>query len=133
MDNAPARRLLGLQKFTEISHRVFTLLLILWNRGNEPSRRNDSLLKGHADVEEGEGKRSLYGRKVWDLKGLDEKREEAQERSRRYRQKMIETYTKTTRERVFAEGQLMLKVANHVRRGMVGPSKFHQNGRDPLW
>ena len=38
------------------------------------------------------------------LEELDEKREEAQERSRRYRQKMIEAYGKMTKERVFAEG-----------------------------
>ena len=50
-----------------------------------------------------------------DLEGLDEKREEAQERSRRYRQKMTEAYGRMTKERVFAEGQLVLKVADYVR------------------
>ena len=39
-----------------------------------------------------------------DLKGFDEKRENAQKRSRRYRQKMTEAYSKMTKERVFAEG-----------------------------
>ena len=67
-----------------------------------------------------------------DLEGLDEKREKAQERSHRYRQKMIEAYRKMTRERVFAEGQLVLKVANYVRRGMVGPSKFAPKWEGPL-
>ena len=50
-----------------------------------------------------------------DLEGLDEKREEAQERNRRYKQKMTEAYSRMTKERVFAEGQLVLKVANYVR------------------
>ena len=50
-----------------------------------------------------------------DLEGLDEKREEAQERSRRYRQKMTEAYGRMTKERVFAEGQLVLKMADYVR------------------
>ena len=59
-----------------------------------------------------------------DLEGLDEKREKAQEHSRRYRQKMTEAYGRMTKERVFAEGQLVLKVADYVRRGMAGPSKF---------
>ncbi|XP_075640413.1 uncharacterized protein LOC142612182 [Castanea sativa] len=49
------------------------------------------------------------------LERLDEKREEAQERSRRYRQKMTEAYGKMTKERVFAEGQLVLKAADHVK------------------
>ena len=44
------------------------------------------------------------------LEGLNEKREKAQERSRRYRQKMTEAYGKMTKERVFVEGQLVLKV-----------------------
>ena len=59
-----------------------------------------------------------------DLEGLDEKREEAQECSQRYRQKMTEAYSRMTKERVFAEGQLVLKVADYVRRGLAGPSKF---------
>ena len=49
------------------------------------------------------------------LEELDEKREEAQERSRRYRQKMTEAYSRMIKERVFAEGQLVLKVADYVR------------------
>ena len=49
------------------------------------------------------------------LEELDEKREEAQERSRRYKQKMTEAYDRMTKERVFAEGQLVLKVADYVR------------------
>ena len=59
-----------------------------------------------------------------DLEGLDEKRENAQEHSCRYRQKMTEAYDKMTKERVFAERQLVLKVADYVRRGMAGPFKF---------
>ena len=29
-----------------------------------------------------------------------------------------------TKERVFVEGQLVLKVADYIKRGMAGPSKF---------
>ena len=39
-----------------------------------------------------------------DLEELDEKRVEAQERSRRYRQKITKAYSRMTKERVFAEG-----------------------------
>ena len=60
------------------------------------------------------------------------RREEAQERSRRYRQRMIEAYGKMTKEMVFAEGQLVLRVADYVRRGMAGPSKFAPNCEGPL-
>ena len=67
-----------------------------------------------------------------DLEELDEKREEAQERSRRYKQKMTETYGRMTKERVFAEGQLVLKVADYVRRGLAGPSKFAPKWEEPL-
>ena len=37
-----------------------------------------------------------------DLEGLDKRREEAQEHSRKYRQRMTEAYGKMTKERVFA-------------------------------
>ena len=49
------------------------------------------------------------------LEGLDERREEAQKRSHRYRQKMTEAYGRMTKERVFVEGQLVLKVVDYVR------------------
>ena len=39
-----------------------------------------------------------------DLEGLDERREEAQKLSHRYRQRMTEAYGKVTKERVLAEG-----------------------------
>lgn len=67
-----------------------------------------------------------------DLEGLDEKREEAQEYSCRYRQKMIEAYSRITKERVFAKGQLVLKAIDHVGRGIAGPSKFSQKWEGPL-
>ena len=66
------------------------------------------------------------------LEGLDEKREEAQERSRRYRQRMNEAYGKMTRERVFSKGQLVLKAVDHIKQGMAGPSKFSPKWEGPL-
>ena len=59
-------------------------------------------------------------------------REEAQEHSRRYRQKITESYVRMTKERVFAEGQLVLKVADYVRRGLARPSKFAPKWEGPL-
>ena len=46
----------------------------LWNRGNVPSRSDDSLFKSYTDAKGRKGEGGLCGR---DLKGLDEKREEA--------------------------------------------------------
>ena len=59
-----------------------------------------------------------------DLEGLDEKRKKAQERNCRYRQRIAEAYGRMTREKVFLEGQLLLKAADHIRRGMTKPFKF---------
>ena len=58
-----------------------------------------------------------------DLEGLDKKMG-AQKCSRRYRQKMTKAYGRMTKERVFAEGHVLLKTADHDRRGMAKPSKF---------
>ena len=67
-----------------------------------------------------------------DLEGLDERRDEAKEHSRRYRQRMTEAYGRMTKERVFVEGQLVPRVADYVRRGMVGPSKFAPKWEGPF-
>ena len=67
-----------------------------------------------------------------DLEGLNEKREKAQERSHRYKPKMTKAYDRMTKERVFTEGQLVLKVADYVRQGMAGPSKFAPKWEGPL-
>ena len=45
------------------------------------------------------------------LEGLDERREKAQERSCRYRQRMTESLW----QNVFMEEQLVLRVANYVK------------------
>ena len=45
---------------------------------------------------------------------------------------MTEAYDRMTKERVFAEGQLVLRVADYVRRGMAGPSKFAPKWEGPL-
>ena len=37
-----------------------------------------------------------------------------------------------TKERVFVEGQLVLKVADYIKRGMAGPSKFAPKWEGPL-
>ena len=58
------------------------------------------------------------------LEGLDEKREEAQKHSRKYRQRMTKAYGRMTKERVFVERQLVLKIVDHIKQGMDGPSKF---------
>ena len=41
---------------------------------------------------------------------------------------MTKAYGRTTKEMVFAKGQLVLKTTDHVRQGMAGPSKF-----SPKW
>ena len=45
---------------------------------------------------------------------------------------MTEAYGRMTKERVFVEGQLVLKVADYVRRGLAGPSKFAPKWEGPL-
>ena len=45
---------------------------------------------------------------------------------------MTEAYSRMTKERVFADGQLVLKVTDHVKRGMTGLSKFSPKWEGPL-
>lgn len=67
-----------------------------------------------------------------DLEGLNERRKEAQECSRRYRQKMTKAYGKTIKERIFIEGQIVLRTTDHVRRGLTGPFKFLSKWEGPF-
>ena len=62
-----------------------------------------------------------------DPEGLDEARELAKARSQRNYQKMANVYNKALRVRVFVEGQMVLKVAEFVKRSLPSPSKFSPN------
>jgi hypothetical protein len=61
------------------------------------------------------------------LEGLDEVRDLAKVRSQRNYQKMTNVYNKALRVRIFVEGQMVLKVAEFVRRNLPSPSKFSPN------
>ena len=45
---------------------------------------------------------------------------------------MTEAYGRMTKERVFTEEQLVLRVVGYVNRGMAGPSKFAPKWEGPL-
>ena len=66
------------------------------------------------------------------MEGLDERREEAQEHSRKYRQRMTEAYGRTIKEKVFVEDKLVLRTPDHVKRGLAGPSKFSPKWEGPF-
>ena len=63
-------------------------------------------------------------RRLANLEGLEEQREVAKGRSQRYQQRMAKAYAQTVHPRAFAEGQLVLRTAKHVRKNLLGPSKF---------
>jgi transposase InsO family protein len=69
--------------------------------------------------------------RVADLESLEEVRELTQVRSLRYHQKLANAYEKTLQTRVFAEGQMVLRTVDHVRRGLPSPSKFAPNWEGP--
>uniref|UniRef100_A0A2N9GLY1 Integrase catalytic domain-containing protein n=1 Tax=Fagus sylvatica TaxID=28930 RepID=A0A2N9GLY1_FAGSY len=69
--------------------------------------------------------------RVADLESLDESRELALARNLRYHQKLANAYGKTVHTRIFSQGQMVLKTADHVRRGLPSPSKFTPNWEGP--
>uniref|UniRef100_A0A2N9EIX4 Integrase catalytic domain-containing protein n=1 Tax=Fagus sylvatica TaxID=28930 RepID=A0A2N9EIX4_FAGSY len=69
--------------------------------------------------------------RVADLESLDEARELALARSLRYHQRLASAYGKTVHVRIFSQGQMVLKTADHVRRGLPSPSKFTPNWEGP--
>jgi hypothetical protein len=66
-----------------------------------------------------------------DLKELDEARDLAKAKCQRNYQKMANVYSKALRVRMFAEGQIVLKAAEFVRRNLPSPSKFSPNWDGP--
>uniref|UniRef100_A0A2N9HZY5 Uncharacterized protein n=1 Tax=Fagus sylvatica TaxID=28930 RepID=A0A2N9HZY5_FAGSY len=66
-----------------------------------------------------------------DLEGLGEARDLAKAKSQRNYQKMANVYSKALRVRIFAEGQMVLKAAEFVRRNLPSPSKFSPNWDGP--
>uniref|UniRef100_A0A2N9EV74 Integrase catalytic domain-containing protein n=1 Tax=Fagus sylvatica TaxID=28930 RepID=A0A2N9EV74_FAGSY len=66
-----------------------------------------------------------------DLEALKEVRNQVLEKTRRYHLKMVGAYGKIVKERIFVTGQLVLKAADYVRRGLPSPSKFASNWEGP--
>ena len=61
-------------------------------------------------------------RRVADLDGLEEEREVTRMRSQRYQQRMAKAYAQSVHPKAFpkafTEGQLMLRIVEHVRRNL---------------
>ena len=66
-----------------------------------------------------------------DLEGVEEERELAKKRSQRFQQRMTRAYAQTVCPKTFTEGLLVLKMAEHVRRNLPGPSKFAPKWEGP--
>ena len=64
--------------------------------------------------------------RVMDLEGLEERSQ-----SQRYQQKMAKAFEQAVHSRIFTLGQLVLRVAKHVRRNILGPLKFTQKWEGP--
>ena len=70
-------------------------------------------------------------RRLADLERVEEERELAKKRSQRYQQRITRAYAQVVRPRTFTEGQLVLRMAEHVMRNLPGPSKFAPKWEGP--
>ncbi|KAI5324079.1 hypothetical protein L3X38_033152 [Prunus dulcis] len=70
--------------------------------------------------------------RLLDLEALDEKRAEAERRIALYHKAVAQAYNRTVKPRAFKQGDLMLKVVEHVRRQVSGPSKFAPQWEGPF-
>ena len=122
---------MGLPRITEDSHRFHSILLVYGTDVISPPELlvpSPRMLQGtelEADVE------MCAEARVADLESLDESRELALARNLRYHQKLANAYGKTVHTRIFSQGQMVLKTADHVRRGLPSPSKFTPNWEGP--
>ena len=99
MGSASARRPLGLPKLTQVFYRIFTLLFSLRNTEVMSLAEVTTPFLRVMQAQKKEKENEVFmTERCEDLEGLDEEREEAQKRSRRYRQRMTEAYGRITRE-----------------------------------
>ena len=124
MGDTLAKRHLGLLKLTKVGHSVFTLSLVYGTKVMSTAEVMTPSLRVMQVQKKEKNKEIFAAERCEDLEGLDEKREEAKEHSRKYRQRMMKAYGRMIRESVFLEGQLVLKATDHVKRGLAGLSKF---------
>ena len=66
-------------------------------------------------------------RRLADLERVEEERELA----KRYQQRLTKAYAQAVRPRAFTERQLVLRIAEHIRRNLLGPSKFAPKWEGP--
>ena len=52
-------------------------------------------------------------------------------RSQRYQQRMAKAYAQAIHPRAFTERQMVLRAAKHVRKNVLGPSKFAPKWKGP--
>ncbi|XP_021833843.1 uncharacterized protein LOC110773622 [Prunus avium] len=62
--------------------------------------------------------------RLLDIEALDEKRMEAERRTTLYHKTVAQAYNRAVRSQAFKQGDLVLKVIEHVRRQVSEPSKF---------
>uniref|UniRef100_A0A2N9FG65 Integrase catalytic domain-containing protein n=1 Tax=Fagus sylvatica TaxID=28930 RepID=A0A2N9FG65_FAGSY len=96
---------------------------VLWAYRSSPKTATGSELEVDANI--------CAEARMADLEGLDEARDLAKAKSQRNYQKMANVYSKALRVRIFAEGQMVLKAAEFVRRNLPSPSKFSPNWDGP--
>uniref|UniRef100_A0A2N9GS47 RNA-directed DNA polymerase n=1 Tax=Fagus sylvatica TaxID=28930 RepID=A0A2N9GS47_FAGSY len=128
----PSRCPLGIPKFTQDSNRFYALLTCLMALNTisptelvvpSPRVMQGSELEVDANM--------CTEARMADLEGLDEARDLAKAKSQRNYQKMANVYSKALRVRIFAEGQMVLKAAEFIRRNLPSPSKFSPNWDGP--
>ena len=67
-----------------------------------------------------------------DLEGVEEKKGEAEKRIMAYHKRITQAYNRTVKPRQFKEGDLVLRVVEHVRRQISGSSKFAPQWEGPF-
>ncbi|KAL6125059.1 hypothetical protein ACLB2K_077567 [Fragaria x ananassa] len=67
---------------------------------------------------------SCFDWRLMDLEAADEQRQQAEKNMKAYHKKVTQAYNRIVKERCFKEGDLVLKIADWVRKQISGPSKF---------
>ncbi|KAI5323366.1 hypothetical protein L3X38_032438 [Prunus dulcis] len=69
--------------------------------------------------------------RLLDLEAVDEKRMEVERKMALYHKTIAQAYKRTVKPQAFKQGDLVLKVVEHVKRQVSGPSKFAPQWEGP--
>lgn len=122
---------MGMQELLKDSHRILTIFPCLWDRSRQPSKIDYPHTTGGTRGDPRRCKWHTCQGKTGAIGRIRKKTGSCNEAKLKVPARMAKAYEPAIHLRIFTEGQLVLRVTEHVRKNIQGPSKFTSKWEDP--